>query len=229
MTYSIVAADPAQGLLGIAIATSPPAIGSRAVHLRAGVGAVASQGTTDPALGREALDLLAAGIAPPDVLTRLARHPHFDSRQLGLVDIAGHAAAVTGAATEPHRGHLCGPGHAVQGNHLASAAVLPAMQAAWQAGTALGFEARLLAALAAGRDRGGDRAGTRSAALMVVGPAPQPRTDLRVDWQDPAEGHGDAVDRLAALLALWAPLIGFYQRRPHDPSLGGWEQWKPTP
>jgi uncharacterized Ntn-hydrolase superfamily protein len=229
MTYSIVAAEPAQGLLGIAIATSPPAIGSRAVHLRAGVGAVASQGTTDPALGREALDLLAAGAAPAAVLDRLARHRHFDSRQLGLVDTAGHAAAVTGAATEPHRGHLAGPCHAVQGNHLASADVLPAMQEAWRLGGHLPFEARLLAAITAGRDQGGDRAGTRSAALVVVAAGVQPRTDLRVDWQDPAEGGGDAVDRLAALLALWTPLIGFYQRRPHDPSLGGWEQWRSAP
>jgi hypothetical protein len=64
---------------------------------------------------------------------------------------------------------------------------------------------------------------------MVVAAGVQPRTDLRVDWQDPAEGGGDAVDRLAALLALWTPLIGFYQRRPHDPSLGGWEQWRSAP
>lgn len=226
MTYSIVAADPAGGLLGMAIATSPPAIGGRAVHLRAGVGAVASQGTTDPALGRKALDLLAAGAEPDHVLARFARRAHIETRQLGVVDVTGRAAAFTGEATEPHRGNLSGPCHAVQGNHLATALVLPAMQAAWLDGAELSFEARLLAALTAGRDHGGDRAGTRSAALMVTAVNQQPRTDLRVDWQDAAKGGGDAVDHLAALLALWTPLIEFYQRRPHDPALGGWEQWR---
>ena len=225
MTYSIVAADPAQGLLGIAIATSPPAIGGRAVHLRAGVGAVASQGNTNPAVGALGLDALAGGEPPAAALAGLSGRAHFATRQIGVVDAAGVSAGHTGTATEPSRGAICGPGFSIQGNHLAGEDVLPAMQAAWLAGEALGFEARLLAALAAGRDRGGDRSGTRSAALKVVGASPQPRTDLRVDWQpDPAD---DAVAALARLLHLWQPLIGFYLRRPNEPDLGAWDAQRP--
>lgn len=228
MTFSILAFDAAEGLLGMAQASSPMAVGSRCLHLRPGIGVVASQGNTDPALGPRLLDLLAGGAAPEAALAALAGTPMLESRQLALVDAVGRVAAFTGGGTEPHKGHLNGRGVVVLGNHLASDRVLPAMHAAFLAHAGAPLEARLMAAVEAGRDMGGDRAGCRSAAIRVAGRGAQPRTDLRVDWV-PAGGATDAVDALAALVRRWIPLIPYYQRRPQDPSIGDWEAWSSAP
>lgn len=223
MTYTVVAFDPRQGLLGLAQASSPLAVGSRCLHLRTGVGAVTTQGHTDPGLGPRALDLLAQGLTPAATIEALSDAPFFGHRQLGIVDAKGRVAATTGPSTAEHRGHLAGEGFVVLGNHLSTADVLPRMQQAWLAHADAIFEQRLFAAVRAGRDAGGDLSGNRSAAIRVVGSMMQPRTDLRVDWQ-PGPG-ADAVDALATLIDRWVPLIDYYQRRPLEPDLGAWEDW----
>lgn len=223
MTYTVVAFDAKQGLLGLAQASSPMAVGSRCLHLRAGVGAVTTQGHTDPALGPQALDLLAQGLTPAAAIEALSEAPFYGHRQLGIVDARGRVAAATGPATAEHRGHLVGDGFVVLGNHLATADVLPRMRQAWLAHADATFEYRLFAAVKAGRDAGGDLLGNRSAGIRVVGATALPRTDLRVDWQ-PGPG-ADAVDTLADLVDRWVPLIDYYQRRPLEPDLGAWEDW----
>jgi uncharacterized Ntn-hydrolase superfamily protein len=228
VTFSVLACDVAEGLLGMAQASSPMAVGARCMHLRPSTGVVASQGNTDPALGARLLDLLAQGLAPAEALAALEGTPLLESRQLAAVDAAGRVAACTGRTTEPHKGHLLGEHVVVLGNHLASPQVLPAMKAAFLAAPRQPFEARLMATVIAGRDAGGDRSGCRSAAIRVAGRDPQPRTDLRVDWS-PGGGGIDAVDALAALVRRWLPLIPYYLRRPSDPSVGDWESWSPAP
>ena len=61
MTLSLVAADPATGEVGVVITSSSPAVAARCAHVRAGVGAVATQNVTDPRLGPALLDRLADG------------------------------------------------------------------------------------------------------------------------------------------------------------------------
>ena len=228
MTFSVLAFDAAEGLLGMAQASSPMAVGSRCLHLRPGVGVVASQGNTDPALGPRLLDLLGCGASPEEALGTLAGVPMLKSRQLGLVDARGRVAAFTGEGAEPHKGQITGQGFVVLGNHLRGDRVLPAMQDAFLSHPKAPLEARLMAAVAAGRDAGGDKSGCRSAAIRVAGDAVQPRTDLRVDWV-PGGGATDAVDALASLVLRWIPLIPYYQRPPSDPSVGDWEVWSPAP
>ena len=53
MTFSIVARCPETGMLGMAVSSSSPAVAARCAHVRAGVGAVASQNVTDPALAAQ--------------------------------------------------------------------------------------------------------------------------------------------------------------------------------
>jgi uncharacterized Ntn-hydrolase superfamily protein len=62
MTFSLVARCARTGMFGVAIASSSPAVAARCAHARAGVGAVASQNVTDPALGPLALDLMQGGV-----------------------------------------------------------------------------------------------------------------------------------------------------------------------
>src|ERR1700675_2571077 len=63
MTFSIVARTADARLFGVAIASSSPAVAARCVHGRAGVGAVATQNITDPALGVRVLEALGRGAA----------------------------------------------------------------------------------------------------------------------------------------------------------------------
>lgn len=55
MTLSITALCPESGQLGIAISSSSIAVGARCPWLQAGIGAVASQNITLPALGPQIL------------------------------------------------------------------------------------------------------------------------------------------------------------------------------
>ena len=61
MTFSIVARCATTGQFGVAISSSSPAVAARCAHARAGVGAVATQNITNPALGPLMLDRMAAG------------------------------------------------------------------------------------------------------------------------------------------------------------------------
>ena len=68
MTFSIVARCARTGQFGMAISSSSPAVAARCAHVRAGVGAVASQNITDPALGPLVLDRLEAGLPAAEAL-----------------------------------------------------------------------------------------------------------------------------------------------------------------
>src|ERR1700727_2736756 len=62
MTFSIVARCAKTGMFGVAVASSSPAVAARCAHVRAGIGAVATQNLTDPRLGPRALEGLALGL-----------------------------------------------------------------------------------------------------------------------------------------------------------------------
>src|SRR6516225_1804883 len=68
-TFSIVAVDPDTGVCGAAVASKYPAVGKVVPYVRAGVGAFCTQHWHNPDWGRQALDLLAAGTPPEEVLT----------------------------------------------------------------------------------------------------------------------------------------------------------------
>ena len=74
MTFSIVGRCPETGQLGIAISSSSIAVGARCPWVRAGVGAVATQNITLPALGPQILDLIEhQQLAPAAALDRALR------------------------------------------------------------------------------------------------------------------------------------------------------------
>ena len=60
-TFSIIAVDPATRETGVAVTTRNPCVGNAVPWVRAGVGAVATQGGTRVEYGPELLDLLAKG------------------------------------------------------------------------------------------------------------------------------------------------------------------------
>jgi uncharacterized Ntn-hydrolase superfamily protein len=192
-TFSIVAADPATGQIGVAVESKFPAVGALVPAARAGVGGVATQALANVAWRDEALRLLAEGVAPEEVVRRLvAADPQAADRQLGVVDAKGRSATFTGERCFDHASGIVGDGFAVQGNILAGRGVVEATAKAYEAArdARLPLAERLLAALEAGQRAGGDRRGQESAALLVVKPgggyggAGDVWVDLRVDHHE---------------------------------------------
>ncbi len=171
MTYSIVARDPETGRFGVAVQSHYLGVGPVVPWLEAGVGAVATQALANTSFGPVGLELLRAGRSAEEVVAALiASDDRPQSRQVGVVDGSGHAAAHTGAECIPAAGHLVREGFTVQGNLLERDTCWPAMAAAYEAGLADGvpFVERLLRALEAAEREGGDVRGRQSAAIMVV-------------------------------------------------------------
>jgi uncharacterized Ntn-hydrolase superfamily protein len=199
VTYSIVARDPNTGELGVAVQSHWFSVGSIVTWARPGVGAVATQANAEAAYGPRALDLLAEGVAPQDALDRLvAQDRGGHSRQVGVIDAAGRAAAHTGASCIASAGHVTGAGVSCQANIMVSERVWPAMLEAFT--TAPGsLTQRLLLALEAAEREGGDLRGRQSAAILVVPAEGEPwRTSVSLRVED----HPDPLVELRRLVVL---------------------------
>jgi uncharacterized Ntn-hydrolase superfamily protein len=193
LTWSIVARDRT-GALGVAVASRFLAVGALCPHARSGVGALATQALVNPLYGPRGLDLLASGVHPTAVVTRLtAADDGRDHRQLHLVDAHGRGAAYTGAACVDWCGQLIGDGFSVAGNMLAGPKVIDDTAAAYAARGELAFAERLIVALAAGEAAGGDKRGKQAAALVVCTAEDYPSLSLRVD------DHAEPVAELGRL------------------------------
>lgn len=182
-TFSIIAVDPATKETGVAVTTRNPCVGNAVPWVRAGVGAVATQGGTRVEYGPELLDPLAKGVAPRQALDQLlAADKDRDRRQVGVIDINGRSAQWTGAGQKgaESRGdwtaEASGTTFAVQGNSLVSPDVVKAVADTFRAseGSPRQLADRLIEALRAGHLLGGDgRHGeTQSAAVLVADPRP---------------------------------------------------------
>jgi uncharacterized Ntn-hydrolase superfamily protein len=195
MTFSIVARDPTTGAFGAATATGGPCVGALVPHVAGGVGAVATQGDTNPYYGIDGVSLLKAGELPKVIIERIiSPDPGRGRRQMIAIGRDGPPSAFSGDGLEATSGTRAGKNYAIAGNMLAGAAVLDDMAQAFDTGSGL-LEDRLLAALAAGQAAGGDKRGTRSAALLVYGEPAYARLDCRVDYsQSPVDDLFDLVE-----------------------------------
>jgi uncharacterized Ntn-hydrolase superfamily protein len=203
MTFSIVALDPANGDLGVAVASKFPCVGAVVPWARAGVGAVATQSWANTDFGPDGLGLMGGGL-PADAALDAVLEPDADreERQVGFVDARGGAASFTGANCMDWAGGRTGDGFAVQGNILASGDVVAALAQTY-ARTEGDLCDRLLAALLAAEAAGGDRRGKQSAALLVVREAGgyEGRNDRYIDLR--VDDHPDAPSELARLFTVW--------------------------
>ncbi len=208
MTFSIVARDPQTGTLGVAISTAMPCVGVACPHVKAGVGAIASQAHTNPRLGSDGLTLLEMGLSPEVALTTLLSEDESASRrQAGAVDAWGRVFAYSGAEcigwfghrTSAEGGSASGGGHqySVQGNMLVGAETIDAMAATFESTEGI-LPVRLMAALEAGQAAGGDKRGRVSAAIVTRPPpsALWEGVDIRVD------AHADPVAELRRIFDL---------------------------
>lgn len=167
-TFSLVAFDPANGDLGVAVASKFLAVGSVVPWASAGVGAVATQAGANTSYGPRGLELLKQGIPPDQVgATLIGLDPKASERQFGIVDGQGRVYSYTGAKCFDWAGGRTGKNFAAQGNILAGARVVDALAETFEQAQG-DLAERLVTALAAGQAAGGDRRGQESAALLVV-------------------------------------------------------------
>lgn len=214
MTFSIVARCATSGQFGVAISSSSPAVAARCAHARAGVGAVATQNITNPALGPLTLDQLASGDnAVTAISTALSADGFSEHRQLLAIDRHGMTATHSGALALGVWGTSCGIDCAAGGNLLADSDIPNAMVAAFESATgSLGD--RLLKAMHIAVARGGEEGPLRSAGLLIVHEQSWPYVDLRVDWADDAS----PIDALNRAWEIYLPQADQYVSRALRPS-----------
>lgn len=202
MTFSIVACDLKEKAWGIAVASKFPAVGAVVPWAMANAGAVATQSFANTSYGPRGLEMMAEGLPADETLAKLLLDdPDRELRQVGLVDAQGKAVTYTGSGCFPWAGGVAGKGYAIQGNVLASAKVVPAMEKKFLA-TKASLPERLYAALLAGDRAGGDKRGRQSAAIYVVKPngGYGGFVDRWIDYR--VDDHEDPVLRLGELLKL---------------------------
>lgn len=202
-TFSIAAADPESGEVGVAVASRFFAVGSVVPFAKAGVGAVATQSFANTTYGPRGLELLERGVAPDEVVRVLTRgDDDREKRQLGVVAANGTSATYTGSKCNAWAGGRSGPNYAVQGNILAGEAVVAGMEHAFLETKGKTLAERLYAAIVAGDKAGGDARGRQSMALLVArakggyGGYTDRAIDLRVD------DHADPIVEMGRLLGI---------------------------
>lgn len=212
MTFSLIARCARTGQFGMTVASSSPAVAARCAHVRAGVGAVASQNVTDPALGPLILDALESGLDARRALASvLAGRDHTGYRQLLVIDRSGGTAIHSGSEVLGLWAEGTGQDCVAAGNLLAGEHVPAAMIAAFTAAPGhLGD--RLMAALEGGLQAGGEAGPVHSAGLKVADRLSWPLVDLRIDWSD------TPIADLRAAWQVYRPQMAAYVQRAEDPT-----------
>jgi uncharacterized Ntn-hydrolase superfamily protein len=174
-TFSLCAIDPASGQSGAAVTTRVPFVGRAVPWVRANVGAVCTQASTVVEYGVRGLDLMAQGVEPRDAIAQLLGPDEGrESRQLGMIDMKGRAAAHTGKGNGNWAGSRQGRNYTVQANIMVGPEVVEAVAASFEAteGTGMPLAERMILALDAGQQKGGDRrwGNLQSAAIKIADP-----------------------------------------------------------
>jgi uncharacterized Ntn-hydrolase superfamily protein len=202
-TFSIVAADPASGEVGVAVASRFFSVGSVVPFAKAGVGAVATQSFANTTYGPRGIELLERGVTAEEVVRVLTRGDDGrEQRQLGVVAASGASATYTGPKCNAWAGGRSGPNYAVQGNILTGEPVVAAMERAFLDAKGKTLAERLYEAIVAGDKQGGDSRGRQSMALLVArakggyGGFTDRAIDLRVD------DHADPIVEMGRLMGI---------------------------
>lgn len=212
-TWSIIVLDPRTGRIGVAAASCTSDVHG-IMALIPGSGALVAQAMGDPDAMREATRLLRSGMAS-DLVLQSVTQPTIDAepqgRQYGIASFAGGQVQYTGTSVRAVSGERSATGILVQGNTLASMAVLDQAFGAVQAALAADrpLEEVVMEGLKAGAAAGGDsrcgdqRATSAFIAIAKPGDVPNwPYLTLRIVGVEPGTAMR-AVDVLETRLALW--------------------------
>lgn len=201
-TYSIVARDPENGKMGVAVQSHWFSVGSLVAWGKAGVGVVATQSMVEVSYGPLGLSLMEAGKSASSVLPALTRMDEGEAlRQVAMVDANGDVAVHTGKRCINAAGHHVGKGYSVQANMMDNDKVWPAMAEAYEKSSGE-FPERLLAALNAAQSVGGDVRGKQSAAILVVSSERKQNEWEGIEMDLRVEDHPEPIHELGRLIRL---------------------------
>ena len=208
MSFAIVARCARSGRLGLAVASQRMAVGNLcAGAVRSSVGATITLGSPRPRNNTLAIELLAQGFGPQQVLQQLrANDPEFEQRLVAVVDRSGRGAVSAGSQVSESPQPVTGGGYVALGHDLTSPDVLIALTQTFERERAEELEARLLTSLEAVRDATAI-AGLRSVALIVFGVADHSDIDLRVDL------HDEPIGELRRIYDEYQPFAAYYLER----------------
>lgn len=212
MTFSLVARCADTGMFGIAICSSSPAVAARCSFAQAGIGAVASQNVTNPALGPLTLAFMAQGLPADQAIVQACQSDEFiDYRQVLAVDNLGRTAIHSGPKSLGIWTQAKGENVASGGNLLANARVPQALVDGFLAASGH-IGDRLIAALRAGLAAGGEAGPIHSAGMKIVDNVSWPIADLRCDWTLDCP-----IENIAAAWEVYKPQLAAYLQRAKDP------------
>src|SRR3954447_3836043 len=114
-TFSLAAYDPDAKEWGVVVTTAVANVGKAVPWARAGVGAVATQASTNKAFGPIGLALLAKGFSPEEIAQTFKEFDdNIEVRQFGMVDAKGNSFSFTGKKCQTWAGHKIGKNYACQ-------------------------------------------------------------------------------------------------------------------
>jgi uncharacterized Ntn-hydrolase superfamily protein len=213
-TFSLCAIDPATGQSGAAVTTRVPFVGRAVPWVRAGVGAVCTQASTVVEYGPRGLDLLAKGVEPQAVLSQLlADDAARETRQVGVIDMKGRAAAHTGKQNGNWAGSRQGRNYTVQANIMVGPEVVEAVATTFESteGTGLPLAERMILSLEAGYAKGGDRrwGNLQSAAIKIADPNDPGRGNDYIALAIEVGEHADPVSELKRIYYTTGRRLGY--------------------
>ncbi|NWK50723.1 DUF1028 domain-containing protein [Acinetobacter sp. SwsAc7] len=212
MTFSIIARCNKTGQFGGVISSSSPAVASRCIQAKAGVGVATSQNITDPYLANILLDMTKYDLAPEESIAELVKNTDFiEYRQLTVINSDEKPAAFSGKYTLGVHSECVGEHSVGAGNLLANEDIPRVMVNAFECATGSLAE-RLLLALKAGFDAGGEAGPVHSAGILVVDKLEWPVINLRVDWSE------TPIDDLYQLWKVYEPQVEDYVVRALNPT-----------
>jgi len=213
-TFSLCAIDPATGQSGAAVTTRVPFVGRAVPWVRAGVGAVCTQASTMVEYGPRGLDLLAKGEEPQAVLSQLlADDAARETRQVGVIDMKGRAAAHTGKQNGNWAGSRQGRNYTVQANIMVGPEVIEAVATTFESteGMGLPLAERMILSLEAGYAKGGDRrwGNLQSAAIKIADPNDPGRGNDYIALAIEVGEHADPVSELKRIYYTTGRRLGY--------------------
>ncbi len=203
MTFSIVARDPQQNAIGVAVQSKFVSVGSVVPFASADAGAVATQSFANVEYGPDALEHLRKGLTAEETIEKLVdADDEAERRQVGVVGADGTVAGFSGEECFDTALDVQGEQYTAQGNILENEETVHAMAETFEEADG-GLPERLIAALHAADEAGGDSRGKQSAALYVVKPeggydgGNDRWIDVRVD------DHDEPIDELERVFKLY--------------------------
>jgi len=213
-TFSLCAIDPATGQSGASVTTRVPFVGRAVPHVRAGVGAVCTQASTMVEYGPRGLDLIAKGVEPQAILAQLlADDAQRESRQVGVIDMKGRAAAHTGKQNGNWAGSRQGKNYTVQANIMVGPEVVEAVAGTFEAseGTGMPLAERMILAMEAGYAKGGDRrwGNLQSAAIKIADPNDPGRGNDHIALAIEVGEHAEPVAEMKRIYYTTGRRLGY--------------------